>query len=159
MIKYEIGGSGQAIVFTDEVVDHFLRHRQQRFWHKEAGGQLFARCSSEGIVVEEATGPRRSDVRKRTLYLPDRLAEQLEINERHERGLHYVGDWHTHPELTPGFSGQDLASIQDCFKRSHHELNAFVLVIVGQDFSPQGLQVTLHDQKCVWELFPKGPDK
>jgi hypothetical protein len=93
------------------------------------------------------------------LYLPDRRAEQLEIKEWHKRGLHFVGDWHTHPEQIPRYSSRDLVSIQDCFNKSHHELNAFVLVIVGRELPPLGLQVTVHNQESVLELSPMEPSK
>ena len=78
-------------------VDHFRNHRQLRWWHREAGGQLFARFALPDIVIEKATGPRRSDWRTRYSYRPNRRAEQREIRAHHAQGLHFVGDWHSHP--------------------------------------------------------------
>jgi integrative and conjugative element protein (TIGR02256 family) len=97
-------------------------------------------------VVEEATGPRPTDRRTRTSYVPDRAAEQREIDSRYAGGLHYVGDWHTHPEMFPSPSCLDIASISESVRKSIHALNGFVLMIVGQAEPPNGLFVSAHDR-------------
>ncbi len=146
MLEYQIGSSGQVLVLAEEVVRKFRRYTQRRWYQREAGGQLFARLSLPRIVIEEATGPRRTDRRTRTSYVPDRAAEQREIDTRHAEGLHYVGDWHTHPEARPCPSGLDIASISDSVRKSTHALNGFLLVIVGQAEPPDGLLVSVHDR-------------
>jgi len=155
MIEYEVGQSGQVLVFSDTVLKHFRRHRQTRPWQKEAGGQLFARIALPRIVVSEATGPRPTDRRTRTSYQPDRAAEQREILERHARGLHFIGDWHTHPETRPAPSGRDHRSIADCFVRSTHGLNAFVLVIVGTAALQEALYVAVHNAELTTRLIAR----
>lgn len=145
MIEYEVGASRQVLAFTQAVLDRFHRYRQVRLWQKEAGGQLFAELESSRIVVIEATGPRRTDRRTRTTYVPDRAAEQREIVDMRTKGLHYVGDWHTHPEKSPAPSWPDETSIADCFANSTHNLNAFVLVVVGTAKPPDGLYVAIHN--------------
>jgi integrative and conjugative element protein (TIGR02256 family) len=151
MLEYAIGSSGQVLVLSKEVVQKFRRYRQKRWYQREAGGQLFARLSASRIVVEEATGPRRTDRRTRTSYVPDRAAEQREIDSRHACGLHYIGDWHTHPETFPVSSRVDIASISESTRKSTHTLNGFVLVIVGQAEPPSGLLVAAYDRRggCV----------
>lgn len=154
MIHYPIGTSGQVLILTDPVVEHLRRHRQRRRYQREAGGQLFARFDGGRITVEEATGPRRADRRTRTSYLPDRRAEQAEILERHARGLHYVGDWHTHPEPLPQPSRPDAESIAECVAKSIHQLNGFVLVVVGQLEPPAGLHVSINNATSASTLDP-----
>jgi integrative and conjugative element protein (TIGR02256 family) len=156
MIEYEVGASGQVLVFTPRVLDRFRRYRQLRPWQKEAGGQLFADFDSPRIVIVEATGPRRCDRRTRTTYAPDRAAEQREIAEMRAGGLHYVGDWHTHPEKFPIPSWPDETSIADCFARSTHNLNAFVLVVVGTANASDGLYVAIHNSESRLRLEPVG---
>src|SRR4051794_31988873 len=72
MIVYPIGASSQLLVFTDPVLNHFEKPRQRKWWHREAGGQLSARFDLPRIVIEEATGPRRTDWRTRYSYRPNR---------------------------------------------------------------------------------------
>lgn len=152
MIRYPIGTSGQVLVLTDAVADHLRRHRQRHWYQKEAGGQLFARFSGGEILVEEATGPRKTDRRTRTSYVPDRRAEQAEILERHSRGLHYVGDWHTHPEHLPEASAPDATSIAESVAKSKHELNGFVLIVVGRSEPPAGFHVSIHNPTAALAL-------
>lgn len=158
MIEYDVASSGQVLIITDGVLRHLQKYRQVRWFHREAGGQLFARFDGQRIVLEEATGPRRAD--RRTLYSfrPSRSAEQREIDQRHVAGLHYVGDWHTHPQDIPVPSSMDIESIGDCVRRSHHELNGFIMIIVGRLNPPQGLHVSLHDGKDSHVLAPLGLD-
>lgn len=152
MIEYAVGTSGQVVVLVDAVVEHLRRHRQLLWCQREAGGQLFARFSRLRIRVEEATGPRRTDRRTRTSYVPDRRAELREIAARYPRGLHYVGDWHTHPERYPCPSQADTASITDCFLKSSHNLNAFLLLIVGTAELPDSLYVSAYDESASLRL-------
>lgn len=158
MIAYRIGNSSQSLVFTEPVLRHFEKYQQRKFWHREAGGQLFARFEMPQIVVVEATGPRRGDRRSRYSYRPDRAAEQREIAERHREGLHFIGDWHTHPEDTPSPSGEDTASIQDSVAKSRHALNGFVLAIVGRKLFPDGLYVSLHSRETGVRLLPESAE-
>ncbi len=155
MIEYPIGASGQVIVLSDDVLIHLLRHRQIGRRDLEAGGQLFARIEDQWIVVVEATGPRRGDRRTRTSYVPNRAAERAEIADRHAAGVYFIGDWHTHPDREPQPSVRDLASIAECFNKSAHALNGFVLVIVGLADPLAGLHVSVHDGSDHYRLIPR----
>jgi integrative and conjugative element protein (TIGR02256 family) len=131
-------------VLSDAVVKHFALHQQVRRNQAEAGGQLFARITRYEIFVEEATGPRPTDRRGRTHYIPDRQSERKEIRERFALGLHYVGDWHTHPESTPIPSPIDCLTISDCSRRSTHKLAGFLLIVVGNGSFPECLNISLN---------------
>ena len=151
-VIYPIGASGSRVILTPRVLEHVAQHRQWRFWQAEAGGQLFARLDDGDIVIAKATGPRPTDRRGRTHYRPDKAAEQREIDARHTQGLHFVGDWHTHPQPYPDPSGSDLASIADAVRRSRHNLNGFVLLVVGTLDPPAGLHVSVHDGEAGYRL-------
>jgi integrative and conjugative element protein (TIGR02256 family) len=90
-------------------------------------------------------------------YVPDRLAEQPEINYWHKKGLHYVGDWHTHPELIPNPSGDDTESIRESFVKSKHTLHGFLLIIVGTATFPKGLYVSLNNASSELRLDSTPP--
>lgn len=129
----------------EAVLEKLFSHRQCTCFHKEAGGQLFAVISKGVWNVVEATGPRRSDHRSRYGYVPDRAAEQIEIDEQFAKGRHYVGDWHTHPQRRPRPSGSDLSSISKVASQTRHELPGFLLMIVGTRKAPGDVWVSLHD--------------
>jgi len=152
VISYDIGHSGQRLSFDETVLVHFDRHRQTRFWQREAEGLLFSRLALPRIDVCAITGPRRTDRRGRYFYWPDEQAEQREIDEMFDRGLHFVGCWHTHPEDSASPSHVDTRNISDCVRRSKHALNGFVMVIVGRTALPDSLFVSVCDQSSVHRL-------
>lgn len=151
-MRYPVGSSGQMIDILPQVLEHFERHRQTRFWHKEAGGLLFAKLDLPQISIIEATGPRRSDRRSRYSYSPDVEAERSEIEARFQGGIHFVGCWHTHPEQTPKPSHVDVRNTSECVRRSRHALNGFVMIIVGQAPITSGLFVAVCDHEEVHQL-------
>jgi integrative and conjugative element protein (TIGR02256 family) len=144
VITVPLTAEGANLVLSDTVVEHFALHQQVRHNQAEAGGQLFARLTRYEIFVEEATGPRPTDRRGRTHYTPDRQAERKEIRERFPLGLHYVGDWHTHPESVPTPSVIDRSTISDCSRRSTHKLAGFLLIVVGNGNFPECLNISLN---------------
>ncbi|WP_349365541.1 MAG: Mov34/MPN/PAD-1 family protein [Nitratireductor rhodophyticola] len=156
MIVVPIGASGQRLVFTSAVIEHFEKYQQLRWWQREAGGQLFARLALPEILIEEATGPRPTDWRTRNTYRPNRTAEQLEIANRFSRDLHFIGDWHTHPERVPAPSRTDIASMREMVRKSAHHFNGFVLAIVGTDPLPRSLYVSVVSGS---DMFPLSATK
>jgi integrative and conjugative element protein (TIGR02256 family) len=82
----------------------------------------------------------------------------MEIKSCFSDGLHFVGDWHTHPEGEPTPSSVDIKSMEDCFKKSSHQLEAFMMVIVGQAKFPKGLWVSLHGSTDWERLTVVGTD-
>ncbi|MCP3475824.1 Mov34/MPN/PAD-1 family protein [Bradyrhizobium sp. CCGUVB1N3] len=152
VISFDIGHSGQSLRFVAEVLQRFDSNRQTRFWHREAGGLLFARFDLPSIDVCEATGPRPTDRRSRYSYRPDEKAEKAEIDASFSRGLHFVGCWHTHPEDIASPSTIDTRNISDCVRRSQHALNGFVMVIVGRAARPDSMFVSICDRSLVHQL-------
>lgn len=147
--------ASQEIVycFKQEVLDYFLLHRQMKPTAKEVGGQLFGKFKNDIVCVCCATGPRKIDRNGRFFFNPSRWMERFEIKRKFRQGLHYIGDWHTHPQKKPTPSSLDIQSMNDCFVQSIHELPYFALVIVGQVAPPVGLWVSLHNGKQWLELF------
>lgn len=141
MITYFAADGAQRVVFEDAVLDHFARHRQLGSRDPEAGGQLFAAISNGTVTIVQATGPYNRDKRWRFGLLIDNFTRRRDIGRLHKQGLHFVGDWHTHPEPYPTPSGTDHDSMLEMFRRSDHDLAAFLMVIVGQAALPAGLYV------------------
>lgn len=134
-----------SLEFSPQVLAHFEAHGQRKLFAREAGGQLFASFEDPNVMkVLDITGPRPTDKRSMYSYKPDRIAERAEIKERFARGLHFVGDWHTHRQRTPTPSSTDEHSIRELVRFSSHDLAGFVLVVVGQASFPEGLHVSFH---------------
>ncbi|WP_110300233.1 Mov34/MPN/PAD-1 family protein [Blastomonas natatoria] len=137
-------GERVEVFLSSGVLQHFARYRQTRLWHREAGGQLFAIIDGGRWTIVEATGPRRSDMRSRFGFRSSRTAEQAEITDRFAKGLHYVGDWHTHPEAIPTPSGEDLGSMAEMIQTSDYQTTGLLMLIIGTQSPPQGLYIALH---------------
>lgn len=140
-LPYEGGG---LLTFEPDVLETLSQNRQRRRWSAEACGQLFARFEGSDVIISEATGPRPSDRRGRYFCHPDRRIEQREIDEMFLEGLHYIGDWHTHPVGRPTPSGEDERNMVEILKSARHQLRGLLLVIVGLEPFPEGLWVGLH---------------
>lgn len=154
MMEYLLPRGDERVVLGEQVLRHMGSHRQTRRWHREAGGQLFARFVPGAVLVEHITGPRRSDRRSRASYQPDRAAEQREIHDMHALGLHYVGDWHTHPERSPSPSVVDRKAMIDMFSNSATQAEGFLLVVVGTASFPGGLHASWVSRAGMAELPP-----
>lgn len=151
MLRYKIGEDCHLLI-EEGVRAHLEQHRQIDSTSVERGGQLFARLEPNRVILVRATGPRTSDEKRRFFFRPNRKKEQEEINTLFDQGLHYVGDWHTHPEPIAHPSQLDLRTMADCFARSKHTLNHFLLLIVGQATPPEGLWVGLCNERDVAQL-------
>jgi integrative and conjugative element protein (TIGR02256 family) len=132
---------GVLIHFTDECLGVLSAHRQEGWRAKEIGGQLFARFSPESVEVTVATVTKGKSRRSRFGFFPDRNAERADVLSLFKQGLHYIGDWHTHPQDVPTPSSTDERELHDIFVKSQHELPFMLLVIVGTKPPPTGLYV------------------
>lgn len=143
------------IYFTGDCLEHLASRRQTSCFSREMGGQLFGRVDGSNYRIELATVTRGRSRRARFGFWPDRVAERADIVKLFEEGLHYVGDWHTHPEHIPHPSATDTAEMLDIFRRSKHELAAMLLVIVGKSVFPEGLFVGAVNGDGVQGLCPE----
>ncbi|WP_022668996.1 Mov34/MPN/PAD-1 family protein [Desulfospira joergensenii] len=151
-MKFELSGKAQELIINENVISHFYRHRQIKFWHKEAGGQLFAKIEKKRVIVDLATGPHRKDLRSVFGFIPNKKRLISEINQLFNKGFHYVGDWHTHPQDIPKPSQLDINSMRSCFQESTHELEYFIMIIVGRNLTNDGLWISLLNDSELIDL-------
>jgi len=123
----------------------FKKNRQLKPWAKETGGQLFCHFEEEKVIVEQATKPRYGFKSGRYYFWLNREKEQKEIYGQFEQSLHYIGDWHTHPESYPKPSIEDIRKMQAIYRESTHSLKYMILVVVGKEKLPEGLWVGIVD--------------
>ena len=151
-LVYSLEAGGPSVVLTDDAIAAMIRHRQKSIKDKEAGGQLFARFEGNNTIIVEATEPKALDKRSRYGFIPSQWLQRQEIKSKYTQGKHFVGDWHTHPQQVPSPSGDDKESMIDCFRKSRHELKAFLMVIVGTADPPENLFVCLVDGSGISRL-------
>jgi integrative and conjugative element protein (TIGR02256 family) len=145
MPKHSIVGyladTAQALSIARPALQHVSLHRQSTPWATEAGGQLFGTLNAAQVFVTEASGPYAGDERSRYRYRSNPAAAQRAIEDRHKRGLLYLGEWHTHAEDYPSASGLDNDAMRRLIASSQLNSNALLLMIVGRARSAAGLAV------------------
>ena len=145
MPKHSIVGhladTSQALSIARPALQHVRRHRQSTPWATEAGGQLFGTLNAAQVCVTEASGPYAGDERSRYRYRSNPAAAQRAIEDRHKRGLLYLGEWHTHAEDYPSTSGLDDDAMRRLIVSSQLNSNALLMMIVGRARSAEGLAV------------------
>lgn len=154
---FRLPSSMGVLELSSEVLAHFEANKQRRCFSREAGGQLFATFNQpSAIKIVKATGPRATDQRSVFGYEPDRAAEKIEIWENYAQGFHFIGDWHTHRQKIPKPSSTDDNSMRDMVQQSSHDLDGFIMIIVGQSGFPEGIYVSFHSRKSSVQLRSLG---
>lgn len=143
MPKYSVVGflddTHQALSIARPALQHVARHRQSTPWASEAGGQLFGTINANHVCVTEASGPYAGDERSRYRYRSNPTAAQRAIEDRHRRGLLYLGEWHTHAEDHPNASGFDDDAMRRLIGSSQLNSSALLMMIVGRARGAAGL--------------------
>ncbi len=158
MSKYSVVGHldeiRQTLWIAPSALRHVNRHLQSTPWATEAGGQLFGTINAEQVCVTEVSGPYAGDERSRYRYRSHPAAAQRAIEERHKRGLLYLGEWHTHAEDTPSASSLDDEVMRRLISSSQLNSDALLMMIVGRTRGAAGLAVWSVSSKTMrqWSL-------
>jgi len=135
-------GLDRYVLFETRALEHIYAHAQRRFWHKEAGGEIFsADPNSSNLVVAAAAGPNPEDCRSRSFFNPDRQSTTRNREQMMNQGLHAVGLWHTHPEAKPSPSHLDQETTETYLRSFEDERERYLMVILGNRAYPLALSV------------------
>lgn len=147
---------GQDILIAPAVLDHVRSHCQAEMWAREAGGQLFGTVLPDRVQVLAASGPYLGDERSRYRYRSDPAEAQRAIEQQSERGLIYLGEWHTHAEDRPGASNLDGVAMRKILSGSKLNTDALLMLIVGRSKGCEGLGLWTVSLTRVlhWALVP-----
>ena len=99
------------VLVHDDVLIEMKRFRQMSGTTPESCGLLLGYVYQAAFEVTNITGPKPSDVRFRFGYERKRaghLEEAMSFWQRSNGLIGYIGEWHTHPQLTPSPSALDL---------------------------------------------------
>lgn len=143
---YHLDGASWQLVLPHDVLKHMAKYRQIRPWDKERGGQLFAVERGSDLHIVSAAGPNRADQSGRTRLVFDLCAMTKDRFIEFERGRHFVGFWHTHPETHPSPSGVDLDAVVPELAAHAGSRNGLLTIIVGNSPSRLNLWVGVVEQ-------------
>ncbi|MBL9170668.1 MAG: Mov34/MPN/PAD-1 family protein [Verrucomicrobiales bacterium] len=118
---------------------------------------LLASIETNFVRIARATEPETQDKRTRLSFRPALGPQQRTIDREFSAGLHFIGEWHTHPEPCPVPSQVDVCSMNDCFRLSKHQLAGLVMIIIGTERSMKGLWISIHTDDAYHRLVTSGP--
>ena len=142
------------LTINEKSIQVFYKHRQLQANSTEAGGLLFATIDFPNIEISVASQPFRKAFRSRTRFsIPVKQRKKM-IDKMFNKGLHFIGEWHTHPENSPTPSSLDLKSMEQLYIQSKHQLENFLMIIVGNDPEHLNLWASLHNGSSFQQLTP-----
>ncbi len=144
-LTYRLAGASWSLVLEASVVSFLMGQAQRGFTSRERIGQLYSRdLSGPRVVVDAATqlDPRQSSYARVTFDAQQMAAERM---TQFERGLHFVGLWHTHPEPDPVPSELDRRLAEDHAGAASDMLAGIVFMIVGNLRSSRSLRVWVQE--------------
>lgn len=145
MAKFNFNLIDVEVEFTPETVEKLSQFKQLGGC-TEAGGFLFTTdLYSDPILVEDISIPSPKDKRTKTRFIPHEQTAQETIDKMFQRGFHYIGDWHTHPQKKPKPSWTDKRTIKDIYKKSKHGLRYMLMLVLSNSDSFEESYLGLTD--------------
>lgn len=154
LLRYRFPNARWELVLPEAALDALATHAQHSVCAPEAAGQLYARTlTTQDVVIEHLTllQPKLSARDKFRFDLAKANEERVML---FNQGLHCIGLWHTHPEVTPRPSPEDLAFAKNHAQAASCQLAGILFLIVGTASFPQGLLVGAHDTSRFWTAQP-----
>lgn len=129
---------GGAFKLPARIVTILKGFVQDKLDTPESGGVLLGRyiIGSLDVIVDKLTQPMQRDEQSRLRFYRDARKHQQAIDQfwsESEGTCHYLGEWHTHPELVPSPSSQDLCDWQRRLYEDKFDSHSLFFVIVGID--------------------------
>jgi integrative and conjugative element protein (TIGR02256 family) len=106
-------------------------YRQLESSMNESGGILIGERRGRYLVVTDITTPMKGDMQTRIKFIrqdPGHIDVSKRICEYSRNLRTYMGEWHTHPQLTPLPSSVDLAAWKSIKVENG---NPLVFIILG----------------------------
>jgi integrative and conjugative element protein (TIGR02256 family) len=154
-LVFDTGRVQEQLIVLPHVLQTILGFQQTSINSREGGGMLLAAITDKIVTVEKATVPGREDKRHRFSFWPSLRRQQKIIDKQFDKDLHFIGEWHTHPETNPTPSMLDIQSMSKCFSQSKHQLTGLVMLILGTGQTIESLWVSLHTASEYKRLTPR----
>lgn len=136
MKRYKID-ENTILVITEKVIEKINIYRQTKE-KCEAGGILLGKVRADysEYIIEDISEPSSKDKRFRFGFIRNKNNAQKIINEAFQKSngiIHYLGEWHTHPECNPTPSTVDRELIDKSMNETKNVLDMIFMIILGYD--------------------------
>jgi integrative and conjugative element protein (TIGR02256 family) len=131
--EWIVSSNGILMVMSESVVLTFSKYAQDSFIKTESGGILLGKRRHDHFEILQVTTPTEFDKRARTHWtrseeIHSDIAKKTWQDSSGE--ISYLGEWHTHPEITPSPSVIDMNE-WSILSNSHHHKAGLTMIIVG----------------------------
>lgn len=127
----------RKIQINKDILCEIYKWRQTGSNDLEAGGMLIGSIirDSNDIIIEDLTLPIEGDYRSRTSFIRcehhNKLLEKKWADSQYTKM--YFGEWHTHPQVIPNHSSQDMINWLKLMEYSKTDTNMLLYIITGID--------------------------
>lgn len=127
------------IEIEEEVIKVIQSMRQDKPTDKESGGMLIGSILTESIdiVIRDYTLPQKGDYQSRYRFIRREKSHNALLQKKWEKNnktVMYFGEWHTHPEMDPNYSPQDIRNWKNLISKSNTFSDYLVFIIGGINF-------------------------
>ncbi|WP_179298596.1 Mov34/MPN/PAD-1 family protein [Evansella halocellulosilytica] len=125
-----------AIEIEQQVIQVIKGMRQEGPTDKESGGMLIGSIltNSNDIIIKDYTFPQKGDYQSRYRFIRREKSHNALLQQKWEESnktVMYMGEWHTHPEIDPHYSRQDLRNWKKLLSKSKTFSDYLVFIIGG----------------------------
>lgn len=137
MIRVEY--KNNIINIEEHVIKVIQNMRQENPADNESGGMLIGSVLSESndVVIRDYTLPLKGDYQSRCRFIRKKQSHNALLQEKWEESnktVMYLGEWHTHPEMDPHYSQQDIRNWKKLLNKSNTFSDYLVFIIGGINF-------------------------
>lgn len=103
---------GHILDIVPCVIKELIQHQQIRAESVESGGFLlgYEDRITRNITIDHITCPKERDEQRRNKYVLRSNGHASEVLAMAKQKSYYLGNWHTHPSLTPSPSSTDMST-------------------------------------------------
>ncbi|MCM3654100.1 Mov34/MPN/PAD-1 family protein [Metabacillus litoralis] len=128
-----------VIEIEEQVIKVIQNMRQDGPTNNESGGMLIGSILTDNndIVIRDYTLPQKGDYQSRYRFIRKKKSHNTLLQKKWEESnktVMYLGEWHTHPEMAPHYSQQDIRNWKKLLNKSNTFSDYLVFIIGGINF-------------------------
>ncbi|WP_165765092.1 Mov34/MPN/PAD-1 family protein [Flavobacterium oncorhynchi] len=127
--------TGLQIEFEDEIIKEFEKIAL-KFYPNEIGGYLmgyYTEDKSNAVIVKQILSNNFENSPTSFRHVVDQKLKEKFIKVFNEEKIHYLGEWHTHPNSNSNYSLTDFNALKKIANNKDSNINNPILLIIGFD--------------------------
>ncbi|MDQ1166888.1 Mov34/MPN/PAD-1 family protein [Flavobacterium sp. SORGH_AS_0622] len=126
---------GLQIEFEDEIIKEFEKIAL-KFYPNEIGGYLmgyYTDDKTKAVVVKQILSTNFENSPTSFKHIVDENLKETFVRIFDEEKIHYLGEWHTHPNSNSNYSLTDFKALKKIVENKDSNIENPILLIIGFD--------------------------